>query len=395
MLSAVLSLVVAAAPLSLELVERQPLAQKPRAVVVDALLGRVALPGVDAAALRALAKKSALCPRTEVVGARTVLVCNSRKLTARYDGAALVLRTLKGPVDGGARLATYAPEAHELGGPCPGTTPSGRGECAFARGDLVTAVLELKQAQKILGPAGAHAALRLGDIAWIAGDVEAAARAYDDAGTGPFARLAAARLCELLSCLEGPSERIPFDAFDSAGLDDVMKAELALRRARALTAVNKLDEAVHVLVAERVNAPCALAPAICRKVATAALLARSGRDASEALSLALTLKDAFDGEGAVDLAAAVVDHVERLGAPLFAANVLAATSSQVEPAAVDGWILRCAERYLDADDDARAHAVVAYADSRKFPLGKNARRWTAVKARLKALEQPPTPEVKS
>ena len=223
MLSAALYLAIAAAPqLSLEMVERQPLGQKPRAVVVDALLGRVALPGVDAATLRALAKKSALCPRTELVGTHTVLSCTSRKLSARYDGGALVLRTLKGPVDGGAPLTTYAPETHGFGGPCPGTTPSGRGECAFVRGDVLPAVLELKTVQKKLGPVSSHASLRLGDIAWQAGDFEAAARYYDDAGSGPFARLAAARLCELLSCLDGPSERIPFDTFDSAGLDDRM-----------------------------------------------------------------------------------------------------------------------------------------------------------------------------
>lgn len=384
LLASLLALLPAAAgPLQIELVEQQALPAVPRAVVVDALLARVELQGLTPAQVKLVAKKSTICPRTVISGSRTLLSCTSRKLTAVVDKSALTLRTTRGPADVYAPVVSYV---DVLGGACPGKDAAARAECAFVDGRTFDAALELKDEYTHDHEHRGHASLRLGDLAWRAGDVEAAARWYDNAGPGPFGRLAATRLCELLNCLDGPSERIPFDTFDDGGLPASIKGELTLRRARALAASSRLDDAVRLLVPATSTA-CGLAPALCRKIATAALLERSGRDAAEALAVALQIPSAFDGEGAVDLAAAVVDHTDRLGAPLFTANVLAATSSQVEPAVLDAWILRSAERYLDAADDARAQAVLAFAKSRGFTAGKNAVRWRAARIRLTEMQQ--------
>lgn len=380
-LMSVVGLALAAPPQS-QVVEHQSLNVQPKSVVVDALMARVDLRGLTAVEVRAIAKKSTLCPRTELVGGRTVLSCTSRRLKAAVAGGLLVLRTTQGPADNLAPLVNYTKEPqHGLGGPCPGTTPSARGECAFVEGRVIEAALELKKVWDTNPEMASHAAFRLGDIAWLGGDVEAAARWYDRTSAGAFGRLSATRLCELLNCLDGPSERLPFDVFDFGGLPPLVREEVILRRARALASSSRLDDAVRVLLPEA-SSVCPLQPVLCRKIAAAALMERVNRDAPEALALALQLPAAFEGEGAVDLAAAVADHTERMGAPLFAANVLAATSSQVAPLALDAWLLRCAERYLDARDAARAQAVFTFAKSRGFASGIRRTAWAKVQTRL-------------
>jgi hypothetical protein len=379
-----LLLSLAAATPAPELVERQVLPQVPRAVVVDALLGRVELTGLTKAQVEALAKRSALCPRTETHGTRSALLCTTRSLTAVVDGTNLVLRTARYPTDGLTPDVAYTDKVFGLGtGSCPGDTPSLRGECAFVAGDVLTAALELKTAYKVGGPFSGHAAVRLGDLAWKAKDAEAAAHWYNRAGAGLFGRIAATRLCELIGCLDGPSDRMTFDAFDDTALPKGVQAEFLLRRTRALYVAGRTDDAVRAL--SRWPESCRYAATLCRKIATGALRERQGRDAPEALALALRIPNAFDGAGAADLAAVVVPFTDRLAAPLFGANVLAATSSQVDDAELDAWILQSAERYVLAGDAARGDAVLSFAKSRGFVAGRERARWRAVTNALKAL----------
>lgn len=372
---------------SIATMEHHALPAKVSSVVVDALGARVRLVGLTPAQVIALAEKSTLCHRTEQAEGFTVLLCSSRRLHAALDAKGLVLRADAAPpmTTDGSRvpLLHYEPVRFHLGGACPGDTPASRGECAFADGHVDEAAFELRAAFAAGGDRVGHAALRLGDLAWSAGDPEGAANWYDQTGPGSFGRIAATRLCELLSCLDGPSLRLPFDPFDDVGLDADIRAEITLRRARSYAFADRLDDAVHLLLSQKsLAAVCDLQPALCRKIAAVALRDPSTKNPAEALTLALTLPSAFDGEGAMELADAVAEQTRHLGAPIFTANLMAATSSQVPANLLDDWILRCAESYLDAHDTARARAVLLFADSRGFLHGKNASRWRDVGLRL-------------
>jgi hypothetical protein len=392
-------------------VEHLQLGVVPRDVVVDSLGGRVGFVGISDAAIARAARRSRLCPQTvrDAEGAPLQLQCRSRRVVAKVVGARVrVTTTQAAPVttDASAPPAVfYDPVRYGLGGPCPGDTPSARGECAFARGEHIVAASAFRELwpnrdaargqSGQTGPGYAHAALRLGDLAWIAGDAESAAAWYDRTGAGTFARLAAARLCELaVDCLDGPTERLRFDPWDDGALSDEHARELILRRARAFAFADRLDDSVQLLLASSVRFPdlCADAPSLCRAIAAEALLARDGRDAPAALALSLTIPRPFDGPGAVHLARAVLRHTDRYGAPRFGATVLAAVSAQVKDPELSAHLLMTAEHYLDADDTARADIVIDFAHARRLDRST---RWRTLRNRRGASEVAETVSVNS
>ncbi len=383
-----LLIVIAAAVAHGESLEHVTLSSAPRDVIVDSLGGRIAFVGLSDRAIIAAAKKSTLCPKTarRAEGGRLELVCTSRRLVVDVSG-----RTLRLRVRSVAPITTdtsrppaifYDPVVNDLGGPCPGTTSSSRAECALQQGKLVQAALDLRAAFAAVDGAHAYAALRLGDLAWLADDLESAANWYDKAGAGPFARVAASRLCELTpGCVQGPSARLQFNAWDTGALPAVFADEITLRRARALAFADGLDDAVRVL-AKR-SSSCARAMALCREIATEALRARRGRDAPEALAFAIALPSAFEGEGALELARVVVEHTQRLAAPVYSASVLAAVSAVVPTPELSAHLAQTATLYLDADDDVRADIVIGFAKSRGFT---STVRWQKIGARYRALK---------
>jgi hypothetical protein len=318
-----------------------------------------------------------------------LLRCRSRRVVAELNGATLQLRSVQTtPLTTDASRppkAFYNPEVYSFGGPCPGDTPSSRGECAMARGAVVEAALAFRDAWRAPEGHHAHAALRLGDLAWMAGDLESAAGWYDRSGAGVFARLAAARLCELTTaCLDGPASRLHFDPWDQTGMPAAMIDESILRRARAYAFANRLDDAVRLLLsAPRDHSPCESEVVLCRKIATEALHARRGRDAPGALALAMSLAKPFEGEGAVELAREVVAQVDHLGAPVYAASVLAAVTAVVPKSELPSHLASTAEHYLAADDIVRADIVIAFARSRGLQKGK---RWQAIAALRRSVE---------
>jgi hypothetical protein len=373
-------------------VENFVLKVKPRAIVVDTMGGRITLVGVPDKVVQQLAAQSVVCPTTEqfVDGGPLVLRCRSRRIVAELKGGSLRVRTVQTtPLTTDASRgpkAFYNPEAYGLGGPCPGDTASSRGECAMARGAVVEAALAFRDAWRAPEGHHAHAALRLGDLAWLAGDLESAAGWYDRSGAGVFARLAAARLCELTTaCLDGPAGRMHFDPWNQTGMPATMIDESVLRRARALAFANRLDDAVRVLLSasSRDHSPCESEVVLCRKIATEALHARRGRDAPGALALAMSLQKPFEGEGAVDLAREVVAHVDYLGAPVYAASVLAAVTAIVPKTELPAHLAATAEHYLAAADVVRADIVIAFARSRGLQKGK---RWQAIATLRRAVE---------
>lgn len=375
-----------------ESVEHIPLRVKPSAVVVDSLAGRIALVGVPDSVVEKAAKQSSICTKADrrAEGARLELACASRRLQVEVLSTGLRIRSMStAPLTSDAsRIPAifYDPVVYGLGGACPGDTTSSRGECAYAEGKLVQAAIELRTAfNDISGAEGgghAHAALRLGDLAWQAGDVESAANWYDKAGAGPFARIAASRLCELTpGCVDGPTSRLHFDAWDTGALPSAMVDEIVLRRARALAFAGRLDDATKHLLK---NLPsCAAAPALCRAVAAEALWSRVGRDAPEALALAVSVPAPFEGEGALNLARAVVATTTRLGASMYAAGVLAAVSGVVPSAELPGHLRQTATLFVDGGDEVRADVVIGFAKSRGYTKGKG---WAEILKRFAALK---------
>jgi len=375
-----------------ESIEHVQLDSAPKSVVIDSLAGRIGLVGVPDSVVIKAASRSTLCPKTErrAEGARLELLCKSRRLVVELEGKTLRLRmTRAAPITADASRAPktfYDPGVYNLGGACPGDTPSSRGECALQQGQYVEAALALREAWTTQNDRHAHAALRLGDLAWQAGDLESAAGWYDKAGAGPFARVAAARLCELTAgCLDGPMDRLHFNAWDTGALPTQLADEIVLRRARALAFADRLDDSVRFLlsVTTSKHAPCAAAPALCRSIATEALRARAGKDAPTAMALALSLPTPFEGEGALDLARAVVVHTDRLGAPVYGASVLAAVTALVPKPELGDHLARTAEHYLAADDTVRADIVIGFARSRGHATNK---RWQAIAAKRRAIE---------
>jgi len=376
-----LAAAVGTEPASNDSIEHLKLDSAPTGIDVDHLAGRIALLGVKENVVVRAAARSALCPKTgrRFEGARLELLCNSRQMTVTLKGQTLRLRTMRrAPITtDGSRSpeVVYDPVRFGLGGPCPGDTPSSRGECALARGALVEAALALREAWSSRNEHYAHAALRLGDLAWMSGDVESAAGWYDRAGAGPFARLAGARLCELtVNCIDGAIERLHFNPWDTAGLPTDIADEILLRRVRAYAFAGRFDDSMRLLMSKTTpeHSPCTLALPLCRRLVAEALRVRANRDAPMALALALGLPQPFDGDGGLELARAVVTQTDHLGAPTYSASVLAAVSAQVPREELPSHLAATAERYIAAADTVRADIVIDFARSRGH---QRTRRW--------------------
>ena len=177
-----------------------------------------------------------ICPRWEVVSGRVLLRCRTKRLQAVAGRSRAARRSSTSrscaacPARGDDQRLDlfYDPARVGAGGSCPGTTPAGRGECAFRDGKWKEAEVQFKLGLESYDRP--MSALRLGDLAARRGDFNAAALMWNRAGTlGPFGRLAAARLCELRGgCMEGKASGL----FDGGELKEPMRTELALRAAR-------------------------------------------------------------------------------------------------------------------------------------------------------------------
>jgi uncharacterized protein (DUF2236 family) len=82
------------------------------------------------------------------------------------------------------------------------------------------------------------------------------------------------------------------------------------------------------------------------------------------------------------------EHAAAMGAPSYGASLLAATLNLAGKKKLERHLLRSAELYLDADDRARARAVVRYAEQNVEKKRRSfERRWTTVRERL--VSEPP------
>lgn len=112
-------------------------------------------------------RNNSLCPRIHASGKNLILECSSARLHASSDGATVTVHALRGlpwdAEDVPAPRPSFAPESVGLGGPCPGTTPAGKAECALKEGQRDEAKKLLEEALQTVHRD--YAALRLGDLA--------------------------------------------------------------------------------------------------------------------------------------------------------------------------------------------------------------------------------------
>jgi hypothetical protein len=375
-----------------EALEHVALPSAPAAVRVRSLAQVVVLSAPSNAAALARAIRSArraVCPEVETRPGEVVLRCRSNRVVARVvpraHGALLELAEARGlpwSGDDAPPLLPFDPERAGLGKPCPGSTPSGRAECLLARGDEAAARAALAEE----GAVPDHAALRLGDLAHAAGDLRAAATHWAHVEAAPWARLAAARLCELAApCLAAPRAAA---LFATEGLPPALARDLAARWARALAFAGQPLEALRALAEAAPEASaCAAAPALCQRVAAAALRLR-GPPAAEALTLWVELPARDRGPAAWEAQTAAALVAERHGAPAFAAGLLASAAARAPAAELPEHLLRTAELYLAAGDRVRAGVVLDFARARARRDALPGPRWAAVARAVNARAAP-------
>lgn len=335
---------------------------------VDALSSRITLRqrGSTRTLATALAT-SRICPEQEQQDGRLILHCRSPRLDARLvvvgGRRALDLRELRGLPwkEGlsGPPILAVDPQEAGLGGPCPGTTPAGKGECALAGGDRVAAAKHFAEEKEAV----AFASLRLGDLALLSDRPARAAWHYQQVGgQGIFGRLAEARLCELLGHCLGTDQASVL--FRTENLPTGLKAELALRAARVEAFVGDPSAAARFLLGRMSSSPvsrvCPEGQRVCEAIALAALRQPGARGKEDALALYFALPDRLFGPGSAALASAAAEVCAGLGAPVFGANLLAATTGTAASESIEGHLHQAANLYLQGGDRVRAGVILDY-----------------------------------
>jgi hypothetical protein len=205
------------------------------------------------------------------------------------------------------------------------------------------------------------------------GDVRGAAARWKRVRTQPLERLAAVRLCELSSsCLSGP-RAAPIYATD--GLPAALAADVLLRHARALAFAGRPAEAARLILDRQPERLCAGGPSFCQRLVLA-LLHTPGAS-SEALALWAELPARDRGPDAREAEVAIADLAEAAGAPIFAANVLAAGAGRVPARELQEHLLRTAGLYLAGGDRVRAGVVLEFARARAGAK-LSGERWAAL-----------------
>ncbi|GMU58403.1 MAG: hypothetical protein AMXMBFR34_01660 [Myxococcaceae bacterium] len=352
-----------------EAMERLPLPVAPAALEVDVWAREVRLTTARPGDVVRAVKASRLCPSVEVRDGAVVLRCRTGQVEATLargrKGRELALSVPRGlPRDDAQASGAswhYPPEVFQLGGACPGTTPEGKAECLLAAGKVDDAVPLLREA--LLHGNGDFAALRLGDIALAGGDLLGALASYQAAGRKDlWGRLAAMRLCELAGCA-----REEF-VFDSARLSEPLATEVDLRLARTLALQGHDRRAALALrrrMMDRTRQPvCPSWPRVCAGVALAALRHEDAEVQALGLELFVAQEQELGASSDPLLLRAASDAAAAIGAPFFAANVLATATPHVPPSRLWEHLARVASLYEAAGDRHRADVVREYAKAR-------------------------------
>lgn len=348
---------------------------------VDAMLGQVVLTGV------AVTGKTRTCPTQKVVNGAIVLQCKSHKIWAQLEhdarGAFVDVRELTSInwTDRNAEIPMAAWSLKELSIPdaCPGTGAAARAECAWIAGDLSAAKSAWDEA--LGGPDVGLARLRLGDLALRSGDVETAMKLYAAITTaGPVGRLAAVRACELIGTCFSVTESAR--VANEEGLALPFAREMALFTMRREVIAGRERAALTMLVSrlEKDAQLCESAIAFCQKLVQAGLESNDVETRIAALSAFLT-DSLRRGPRETELSLAASQTAREMGAPGFAAAVLASNTPRIAPAQLSGHLLQVAQLYLAAGDRVRAGVILEYAEGKVGTATRTA-AWNQIRRTL-------------
>lgn len=349
-------------------------------VKVDALSARVELHGLSSpqrAVSRLKRSPSALCPKVALEGKVVVLTCVTRRITASigtFRGQPqLDLRATRGvPWAQRSSLVWYSPLDLGEGGACPGTTSAGRGECLLEKGDREAGMAELQLAARIDQSPLAH--LRLGDLAWDAGDPNRALAHWAKTGpSGIASRLARIRECELSGVCLGA-----FDVsagFDLTGLPDRVLRDVRVRLLRLTVFADQLAHALPQMQWSE-GGTCTLDPSLCDSALLQSLQAPEGELRQAALAVYLQRPIPTEPPVRLALARAAAETSADLGAPLAAAQLLNSVMDDVPAAELDAHLLRTAQMFERGGDRIRAGVVRDFARAR--PGQKPSAAWREV-----------------
>jgi len=353
------------------------------------------VPDGSAAALAArLHGASRLCPDVTSAPGEVIFRCVTSRLRASVvhdvGGTGVSLFRLSvppwRPEDDGPPLVPFDLDGLQLG-PCPGTTPAVQGECALAAGDLEAALARFQEAVRA-GPSPL-AELRLGDLALAADAPDEAIGHWRRARTAPWGRLASARICELEpKCLASDALEA---VYDITAVEHALRADMVLRRVRLTAFGGDLVEASRRLSGEsQPGGACFPATTWCRHVLLQALRLPAPAGA-EALPAYLDLFNRREGPLALELVHAAASQSERMGAPVFAATLLASATGSIPAADLDDHLARTTALYLAGADRARAEEIYRYARTRLGDAALRAPRWVALKKDLRPSPRPAPP----
>lgn len=365
---------------SVERVAVKPTSTAP-ALVVDPLTARVRVTGAT------VTGRSRLCPIQRLEDGGVTLICSTRKLWAELDrdahGSYIDLRELTSvpwsSEEARIPLTAWSLSALLIPDHCPGHNPASRGECALGRGDFA----EAKQAyqEALTSPDLGLAHLRLGDLALRDGNVEEAMGHYAKVvPVGPIGRLAQARSCELVGTC--------FNREDSAKVANVEGLQHEFARELKLYALRRdllagRDVEVMARLTESLQADaeyCAGALPFCQKLVEAGLLSEDVDARIGALSVFL-VDQVRHGPREQELSLMAAQTAQELGAPGFAAAVLASNTPHVPVAKVPSHLLEVTRLYLAANDRVRAGVILEYAET-KFGAATRTAAWNQVRKQL-------------
>ena len=370
---------------------------------VDALAQKIRLTpssgGVDGVFTRIKTHLGAVCPNGRVVNGAIELTCRTRRfdaqVTTKAGGTYLDINELRGlpwrPGPDAPVSYHFEPWRSGLGQTCPAISGAARGECLLKEGHVLEAAMHFRSALESIGRQAA--CVRLGDMALGIGDPNVAMGWYLRAGTvGPFGRIAMSRICELNGeCLETTESLL--ETFDPTGLPEPLRAEIMMRSVRAEVYMGRSEAAIDMLFkqtrAQGLPSVCRdNGEPMCRKVILTALVEAGAKTAErtaadtahddDLVELYLSLPTWEKGPLAVELGQAAAPIIARLGAPMFAGNLLSVLAPEVPVSMLSDHLVLSAEIFIQGQNWARAELVVEYAQTRLDKKAMATPRWAKI-----------------
>lgn len=370
-------------------------------VEVDGMSREIRLRTREPKLLQKALKASRLCPDREPVYDGLLLRCQDRRITAEVQLARgqpwLDIRITRGLPWGGAfdfvPTGYGSPEMWNISELCPGISAAGRAECLFATGRDKEARKALAQPNRTDNETSL-ALLRRGEVASSERKFNEAISLFESIQVpGPAMRFADAHICEIAgNCFDGKSG---FYAFEHQGLREPLQTEMELRALRLFSYLGHDETVLNRLrlrlTAEERPSLCKGAVSLCHSLVLAAMKSDSTAIRLDAIDLyASGLLPLKEGRNRA-LAYAASEIAMELGAPGFAANLLASAANEVAREELADYLIRTAELYSLAGDTIRTEVVVSFAQSKLSRA-----EWTKAQWKMNQLGigQPRKPESK-